>query len=124
MPATLPHYATTTQNQLKLWQAAGHGREEEVESLVSQRAAHPNTEGSNGRLALCGAAARGQTATVVTLARLGADVNLAQSHGARHTPLTSAAYNGHVATVATLLELGAEATKANGKGETPASLLG
>ena len=88
MPPPATHYNTTPYNQLKLYNAAFNGKEEEVESLVSTRAAHPNTEDSDGRLALCGAALQGQTATVVTLARLGADVNLAESYGDRDTPLT------------------------------------
>ena len=89
MPAT--HYNTTPENQGNLYNAAWHGREEEVERLVSTRAAHPNTETEHGHLALCTAAYNGDTATVVTLARLGADVNLAESAGDRHTPLTDAA---------------------------------
>ena len=120
MPAT--HYNTTPENQFKLYWAAYFGREEEVESLVSTRAAHPNTEDSTGCLALCGAAALGQTATVVTLARLGADVNLAQSAGDRDAPLGLAAYWGHTATVAKLLELGAVASQRNGAGKSPRDL--
>ena len=119
MPSTY-----TTQNQGKLCVAAYNGNTEEVERLVSQRLADPNKETGVGRLALCGAAVRGQTDTVVTLVRLGADVNRAESAGDRDTPLTRAAKNGKTETVARLLELGAEATKANGEGATPASLLG
>ena len=116
------HYNTTPQNQEKLYDAAFVGREEEVERLMSTRAAHPNTEARYGDLALCAAARMGRTATVVTLARLGADVNLAQSCDDRDTPLGWAALGGHTATVAKLLELGAVASQRNGAGKSPRDL--
>ena len=112
----------TDENQRKLYWVAHHGRTEEVERLVSQRLADPNTETGHGSLALCGAAWNGQTDTVVTLVRLGADVNLAQSAGDGHTPLGWAAWGGRTATVAKLLELGAVASQRNGAGQSPRDL--
>eukprot|EP01043_Picozoa_sp_COSAG02_P022472 COSAG02_NODE_1169_length_14132_cov_85.570187_6_plen_1172_part_00 len=114
----------TPENQQKLVDAARDGDNEEMERLVNQRVAHPNQENSRGCFPLCIAAHHGRTDTVTTLARLGADVNLANSDDEGHTPLSSAAKQRKTETLLTLLELGADPTKANGKGATPASLLG
>ena len=78
---------TMADYQEELWGAACDGNKEEVERLVSQQGLDPNKETRGGYLALCEAAAHGQTDTVFTLVRLGADVNLAESRGGRHTPL-------------------------------------
>ena len=58
-----------TDYQSKLYIAAYDGRKEEVERLVSQQGADPNKETSDGSLALCGAAVRGETDMVVTLVK-------------------------------------------------------
>ena len=62
-------------------------------------------------------AASGNVATLMALAKLGADVNDADEEG--RTPMFLAAQNDHVKAVKMLAELGADVNRADKVGRTP-----
>ena len=88
--------------------AAADGELGEVERLVGEGLAHPNTEWKHpffgGFLALCRASYYGRTEVALRLVALNADVNRAQSAGTgKDTPLHAAARQGKGETVEALI---------------------
>ncbi|MGW0806408.1 ankyrin repeat domain-containing protein [Nonomuraea sp. NPDC002799] len=105
----------------QLYRAALNGETETVGKLLTS-GADPNqaSEGEDGGLPLCAAAAWDREEAATVLLAGGADVNARESGG--WTALLWAASNGHAATAKVLIEAGAEADAANDDGDTPLSL--
>ena len=105
----------------QLYRAALHGETETVGKLLAS-GADPNkaSEGEDGGLPLCAAAARDRTEVATALLEAGAEVDGREAGG--WTALLWAAANGNADVARGLIEAGADVDAANDDGDTPLTL--
>jgi uncharacterized protein len=101
--------------------AAMHGDQDLVRSLLKDQGADVNAAQADGMTALHWAASDGNAALAQTLIYAGANLRAATRLG-QYTPLHLAARNGHADAVKTLLDAGADPKAPDAHGTTPLML--